>query len=88
MNEQMISILIILISLALVLLVCALLIRRALKRGHISYSGNRPGMPVRMYSRTESPIGFWAGIGVILFVAVFAVLIAAVLILAAFGVEI
>lgn len=88
MSTETLTILISTASLAVVLLICGLLIRRALKRGHISYSGNRPGMPVRTYSRAESPMGFWAGIGVIAFVAIFAVLVATVFILAAIGVEV
>jgi len=88
MSSQTLTLLITLASLAVVLLICALLIRRALKRGYISYSGNRPGMPTRTYSRSEAPMGFWGGIIVILFVAIMAVLIASVFILAAFGINV
>ncbi len=88
MSDQTLTLLITLASLAVVLLICALLIRRALKRGHIAYSGNRPGMPVRAYSRAEAPLGFWAGIGVIIFVAIIAVLVATVFILVAFGINV
>lgn len=88
MSTQNLTLLITLAALAVVLLICALLIRRALKRGYISYSGNRPGMPTRTYSRKEVPFGFWAGIGVIVFVAIISVLVAAVFILAAFGINV
>lgn len=88
MTSETLTILIATGSLAIVLLICGLFIRRALRKGTISYSGNRPGMPVRTYSRTESPFGFWAGIGVIPFVAIIATLVAAVFILAACGVNI
>lgn len=88
MSDQTLTLVITLSALAVVLLICGLLIRRALKRGHISYAGNRPGMPTRTYSRAEAPLGFWAGIGVILFVAIMAVLVAAVFILAAFGINV
>jgi hypothetical protein len=88
MTTEVLTILISTGSLAIVLLICALLIRRALKRGYISYSGNRPGMPIRTYSRKDVPLGFWAGIGVILFVAIISVLVASVFILAAFGINV
>jgi hypothetical protein len=88
MSDQTKSLLITVGVLAVILLICGLLIRRALRRGHISYSGNRAGMPVRTYTRTDSPLGFWAGIGVIVFIAFFAILCGAVYLLGVYGINV
>lgn len=88
MSAQTQSLLITVGVLAIILLICGLFIRRALRRGKISYSGNRPGMPVRTYTREESPVGFWAGIAVIIFIALFAILCAVVIMLEEYGIAV
>jgi hypothetical protein len=88
MSNQTLTLVVTLVALAVLLMMIFRQVRRALKRGTISYSGNRSGLPSRLYSRTDSPRGFWTGIAILIFVAAFAVLIAAIFILAAFGMNI
>ena len=73
-------------GLAVVLLTCTFFAVRALIRGKISYAGRNS--PTRTYDRRDSPIGFWAGLGVIVYIAVLATLSAIVIALGLVGIHV
>lgn len=84
------SILIITCSIPIIItLICCFMIHRAIKKGKISYAGNRPGMTTQTYTRKDVPLGFWGGILVYIFIIILALITEVIFILSGvFGINI
>ena len=87
MND--LAIILIIVCVLLIVLIFAIYrIIKAFKSGHISYSGNRPGMLEKTYNRDETSIGFWGGIIAFGFLGLISLISLIVIILISLGIQV